>query len=127
VCRPSNGAWYVLRSSDGGFNIAPFGLSGDKPVPGDFDGDGKSDFVIFRPSEGVWYIFGSTAGFSAAQFGLSGDRPLQADFDGDGKRDIAIFRPGTNIWYQLQSSTGAFVINQYGNSGDQAVPASYVP
>jgi Carboxypeptidase regulatory-like domain/FG-GAP-like repeat/FG-GAP repeat len=127
VWRPSNGAWYVLRSSDGGFNIIAFGLSGDKPVPGDFDGDGKFDFVIFRPSEGVWYLFGSTAGFSAAQFGLNGDRPLQADFDGDGKRDIAVFRPGTNIWYQLQSSTGAFVINQYGNTGDQAVPASYVP
>jgi len=28
-----DGAWYILRSTDGGVTIAGFGLPGDVPVP----------------------------------------------------------------------------------------------
>ena len=30
-----------------------FGVSADVPSPGDYDGDGKTDFAIFRPSSGT--------------------------------------------------------------------------
>src|SRR2546423_4635085 len=49
----------------------------------DFDGDGKTDLSIFRPSVGEWYYqrssTGTTSGF---QFGSSTDRPTPADFTG---------------------------------------------
>lgn len=89
----------------------------------DFDGDGRADVSVFRPSEGRWYLNRSTAGFAAAQFGLSTDRITPADFDGDGKTDISIYRDGT--WWRIDSSTGTIGAIQFGLAGDIPVPADY--
>ncbi len=78
-------------------------------VPGDYDGDGKIDPAIFRPSTGLWALLKSSTGYassSTVSWGLSGDVPVPADFDGDGKTDPAIFRPSTGVWSMLKSSTG---------------------
>ena len=39
-----------------------WGGASDIPVLGDFDGDGKTDIAIFRPSDGGWYIVMSSTG-----------------------------------------------------------------
>ncbi|HMS39955.1 MAG TPA: hypothetical protein PKE69_07010, partial [Pyrinomonadaceae bacterium] len=74
------GFWYVLRSEDFSYYAAPFGASGDVPTVGDYDGDGKSDFAVFRPSNNTWYIQRSTAGFFAQGFGNAGDVPIPSVF-----------------------------------------------
>ncbi len=74
VFRPSDGYWYIIRSSDGAVNFIPFGLNGDTPVPGDYDGDGKYDQAVYRG--GIWYLNQSTNGFAGAQFGLASDNPV---------------------------------------------------
>ena len=43
-------------------------------TPYDFDGDGKSDISVFRPSDRTWYLNRSTEGFTSAQFGIPSDR-----------------------------------------------------
>jgi hypothetical protein len=60
----------------------------------DYDGDGKADLSVFRPSAGSWYISNSSNNqFIAIQFGVAEDKPLVGDFDGDGKSDLTVFRP----------------------------------
>src|SRR5229473_4462420 len=79
----------------------------DIPITGDYDGDGKPDMAIFRPSDGTWFILLSSTNYTtsiAKAWGTSGDIPLSGDFDGDGKTDLAIYRPSTGMWYVLLSS-----------------------
>jgi len=88
----------------------------------DFDGDGKADVSVFRPTDRIWYLNQSTQGFSATQFGLSTDKIVPADYDGDGKTDIAVYRDGT--WFVQRSTTG-FLGLAFGAATDIPVPADY--
>jgi uncharacterized delta-60 repeat protein len=121
VYRPSNGVWYVLRSSDGVLFAVNFGIGTDELVPADYDGDGKTDLAVYR--DGDWYVLGSSNGFTAASFGIASDVPVPADYDGDGRADMAVFRSG--VWY-LQQSTNGFSATQFGLGSDAPVEAAYL-
>jgi len=62
IFRPSTGAWWIQRSSDGGVVSTSFGLSTDTPVPADYDGDGKTDIAVWRSSTGIFWIVRSSNG-----------------------------------------------------------------
>ena len=69
-------------------------------TPGDYDGDGKADLAIFRPSTGAWQILTSSARLSPNPviWGTTADVPVPGDYDGDGKTDIAFYRPSLGLW-----------------------------
>jgi hypothetical protein len=110
-----------------GITFAP---KGGGIVQGDFDGDAKSDFTIFRPSTGLWATLKSSSNYttsSTVSWGLSTDVPVPGDYDGDGKIDPAVFRPSTGGWFVLKSSTNyttSFGVS-WGLSTDVPVPGDF--
>ena len=92
----------------------------------DFDGDGKTDIGIFRPSVGEWWVNRSSTNQTiAAQFGLGTDKVVSGDYTGDGKTDIAFWRPTNGSWYILRSDDGSFFSFPFGAAGDVPVPADF--
>ena len=49
VWRPSDGNWYIMGQQGSQQTTFHWGQNGDIPQPGDFDGDGKTDFSVYRP------------------------------------------------------------------------------
>ena len=91
----------------------------------DYDGDGKADVSVFRPSENRWYIFRSSDGvITQTAFAITDDKPVPADFDGDGKTDIAIFR-ASGDWWSLSSSNNAQITANLGNALDIKLPSDF--
>ena len=82
--------------------------------------------AVFRPSDGVWFIVGTTSGAHVISWGTTGDLPVPGDYDGDGMTDVAVFRPSDANWYILGTTGGIQIVN-WGIAGDVPIPAMYVP
>jgi hypothetical protein len=115
----------------GGWHIDDIRVIGNYACPAasraraDFDGDGRSDLSVFRPSNRIWYLDRTSSGFTAVAFGVSSDIPTPGDFDGDGKADIAVYRPSEGNWYRLNSSDGSYTVLRFGVSEDIPQPGDF--
>jgi hypothetical protein len=135
VYRPASGSpantFYVLKSSDNGLMVVPFGVSTiDKIVPADYDGDGKTDFAVWREMTGEWhYLKSSDGSYNVFRFGMSGDLPTPGDYDGDGKTDFSVWRPNatpneSGIFYVYSDFSG-FSAFSWGKS-DMKIPGNLI-
>jgi hypothetical protein len=130
--RTDTNTFYVLRSSDEMLIVKPWGNQRtDTILPGDYDGDGATDFCAVRAgtvtgAPRTWYIqYSSTGEIKVQHWGLTGnsDQIVSGDYDGDGKSDLAIWREGngpgvSSYYYVLKSSDGGLLMQHWGVNGD---------
>ncbi len=118
----------ILKIATHGRGIWEYNLQGTRS-PYDFDGDGKTDLSIFRPSGATgsewWYLRSSNGSNYATQFGSATDKLAAADYTGDGKTDVAFWRPSTGEWFILRSEDSTFYAFPFGSTGDVPAPADY--
>jgi len=97
-------------------------------VQGDFDGDGRQDFVLYHEGQGQWYALLSAYGYQGVQvsFGGPGYAAVHGDFDGDGLADPALYHAGQGVWQGLVSSLGyKYVQGAFGGPGYQGLAGDF--
>jgi hypothetical protein len=130
VFRPSNGLLYLKNQNTTGFaDVAiNYGLGGDYPVVGDWNGNGDATIGVYR--NGQFMLRNSnTLGFAdmVFAFGQIGDQPVAGDWDGDGVDTIGVYRPSTGQFLLRNSnSAGAAEMSFYlGNVGDVGIAGDW--
>jgi peptidyl-Asp metalloendopeptidase len=121
-----NGAWSIIRSSDGGLTNFGWGGASWQPVAADYDGDAIVDIAVYNAS-GLWSIVRSSDGGNTliGWSGAAGDIPVPADYDGDGKADLAVYNNATAGWSIIRSSNGGLTYKAWGGPAWIPVMADY--
>ena len=131
--------------------LIAFGVAGDIPVAGDWDGTGVVRIGVYRPSNASWYLDmnnngkwdpGTDLAFTfgipsatctpntAAGLAACGDIPVVGDWGGTGTTKVGIFRSSIGTWYLDLNNNhawdpgtdGVFV---YGQPGDLPVVSNW--
>jgi len=121
VFRNSTHLFYLDYNGNGVWNGASvdrqynFGISGDIPITGDWNNNGKSEIGVFRPSTHLFYLdYNGNGAWNGAvtdksyNFGISGDIPVSGDWNNDGRTEIGVFRPSTHLFYLDYNGNGAW-------------------
>ncbi len=97
VFRPDTGALFLKNQNSSGYadTRITYGRPGDKPISGDWDGDGVDTIGVYR--DGRFFLRNSnTNGFAdiGFRFGRASDLPVAGDWNGDGIDTIGVYRNG---------------------------------
>ncbi|MEO7507139.1 MAG: SBBP repeat-containing protein, partial [Pyrinomonadaceae bacterium] len=140
VFRPSTGQFTVTDSTSTGpsFNAnvtrVTFGLAGDRPIAGDWDGDGKDSVAVYRPSTGQTFFTNadvsvlSTGSITlnpgvdiTAFLGIAEDLPVGGDWNGDGIDSLGLWRPSTAQFFLSDDNANLRPTFIFGITGDQPI------
>jgi hypothetical protein len=110
---------FVIKGSRNNAETAQaWGVGSDAIMSGDYDGDGWTDYTVYRASEGVWYVKTATNTI-IRQWGISTDEPLNGDYDGNGVSDFVVYRvENGHGYFYILGDNGQYKIHQFGLAGD---------
>ena len=128
VFRPSNGLLYLKHKNQSGFADVEinYGIGGDYPVVGDWDGNGTVTIGVYR--NGLFYLRNqNTIGFAHAvfAFGTPGDQPVAGDWDGDGIDTIGVYRDGQFFLRNSNTEGNPDMIFGLGVPGDVGIAGDW--
>jgi hypothetical protein len=110
-----SGTWYLRNQlSSGSSTSFTFGLPGDIPVMGDWNGDGVKTVGVYRnfSNFGRFYLRNSNSSGASwsFNFGLPGDEPVVGDWNGDGRDEVGLVRARSKFpsqWFERASTSTA--------------------
>ncbi len=137
IYRPSEQRFYIMNElgeNEGGLGAADyfftFGNPGDKPVVGDWDGDGIDEVGLHRESTGFFYYRNSLdTGIASAEFyfGDPGDRFVAGDWGTvDGVETPAVYRPSNTTFYFRHTNTPGVADSEFVWGDSAWIPVSGV-
>ncbi|MGW9150657.1 hypothetical protein [Streptomyces virginiae] len=119
VYRPAESKFYVADRAGGVYGWSGFGVPGDKPLTGDWNGDGQDTFGVYRPGDQTFHLSNDNATAAVSvTYGSPGDIPLVGDWDGDGKKSIGVYHPADQTFYLSNDNRVAAYAIQMGVGGD---------
>ncbi len=129
VFHAGNGRWYARNVADDAVLALDLAVRpGAVPVPGDYDGDSRTDPCLYQESTGVWIGRLSGSGYRLASGALGGPgySPLPSgDYDGDGRVDPGVYHRASGQWTVLFSASWTMAQGVLGGPGFLPVPSDY--
>ncbi|MFQ3581483.1 MAG: DUF4394 domain-containing protein [Chloracidobacterium sp.] len=126
VYRSTTATAFVRNTNTSGPADAAFayGLPGDIPIAGDWDGDGVDTIGVFRPSTAQFLLKNTnTPGPAdvAFNYGAPGDLPVVGDWTGKGFDSVGVFRNGVFFLRDSNTAGPADRAVNYGQATDLPV------
>jgi hypothetical protein len=125
VALPQGASGYLVQLAESPVSIT-------LEPPSDFDGTGRTQVAIFRPTFSQWFAMATMpimAPHLVATFGGPNllDVPIPGDYDGVGRTEPAVYRPSTAQWFVLRPGGVGHQLITFGapNLYDIPVPANY--
>ena len=83
--------------------------TGDRPIAGDWNGDGQDEAGVYRPGIGFYLKMdnGNTWNPSTDRFlswdNAAGDLPIAGDWNRDGRAETGVYRPGVGFYLKMNN------------------------